>query len=30
MESMTYEMAEPLSAAKLESAMVDTDPTETA
>ncbi len=30
MESMTYEMAEPLSAAKLESAMVDTGPTETA
>ena len=30
MESMTYEMAEPLSAAKLESAMVDTGRTETA
>ena len=30
MESMTYEMAKPLSAAKLESAMVDTGPTETA
>ena len=30
MESMTYEIVEPLSAAKLESTMVDTRPTETA
>ena len=30
MESMTYEMMEPLFEPKLESAMVDTGPTETA